>query len=220
VAKHQSQSQVIADTIRTGKTCRIRLPKHLPRWSIVMMTNNHPVKRYRTGRQQILTQSFFYRKRDELEDTSRTKESEQPAMQEQSFLSLHQEPWQQRLLKQYGGELCLMDATYKTMRYAIPLFFICIHTNVGYKVVVEFQCQSRAASIYCGISFRDKEVEPEQFYGGLFNGRDWCTWRSISWQKSVHMLFTPISKHCKDGLRQVKTVSILQNKTSSCNTCK
>ena len=34
------------------------------------------------------------------------------------------------------------DATYKTTRYAIPLFFVCVQTNVGYKVVAEFMCQS------------------------------------------------------------------------------
>jgi len=36
----------------------------------------------------------------------------------------------------------LMDATYKTTMYAIPLFFICVHTNVGYTVVAEFMCQT------------------------------------------------------------------------------
>lgn len=35
------------------------------------------------------------------------------------------------------------DATYKTTRYAIPLFFVCVQTNVGYKVVAEFMCQSK-----------------------------------------------------------------------------
>ena len=35
-----------------------------------------------------------------------------------------------------------MDATYKTTKYAIPLFFVCVHTNVGYKVVAEFLCQN------------------------------------------------------------------------------
>ena len=46
------------------------------------------------------------------------------------------------MLERYGSELALMDATYKTTRYAIPLFFVCVHTNVGYKVVAKFKCQS------------------------------------------------------------------------------
>ena len=55
---------------------------------------------------------------------------------------VHQEEWQQRLLLRYGSDLVLMDVTYKTTKYAIPLFFICVHTNVGYKVVAEFLCQN------------------------------------------------------------------------------
>ena len=42
-----------------------------------------------------------------------------------------------------GTVATLMDATYKTTKYAIPLFFICVHTNVGYKVVAEFLCQNK-----------------------------------------------------------------------------
>ena len=32
-----------------------------------------------------------------------------------------------------------MDATTK---YAIPLFFVCVHTNVGYKIVAKFLYQN------------------------------------------------------------------------------
>ena len=81
---------------------------------------------------------FFYRTRDELSDPP-TKDG---ASREETFLFVHQEPWQQRLLERYGSELVLMDATYKTTMYAIPLFFICVHTNVGYTVVAEFMCQT------------------------------------------------------------------------------
>lgn len=35
-----------------------------------------------------------------------------------------------------------MDATHKTTKYAIPLFFICVWTNVDYKVVTEFLIQN------------------------------------------------------------------------------
>lgn len=61
---------------------------------------------------------------------------------ESQFIFVDQEEWQQRLLLRYGSELVLMDATYKTTKYAIPLFFISVHTNVGYKVVAEFLCQN------------------------------------------------------------------------------
>ena len=34
-----------------------------------------------------------------------------------------------------------MDATYKTCKLALPLFFLVVHTNVGYSVVAEFIIQ-------------------------------------------------------------------------------
>ena len=58
-----------------------------------------------------------------------------------NFLFVHQEEWQQKLLLKYGSDLALLDATYKTTKYAMPLFFLCVNTNVGYKVVAEFMCQ-------------------------------------------------------------------------------
>ena len=39
----------------------------------------------------------------------------------------------------------LIDATYKTTKYTILLFFICVKTNVSYSVVVEFIIQSESA---------------------------------------------------------------------------
>ena len=35
-----------------------------------------------------------------------------------------------------------MDATYKTTKYAIPLFFVCVHGNTGYTVVAKCMCQN------------------------------------------------------------------------------
>ena len=83
--------------------------------------------------------NFFYRTRDAVINE---KDEPRPGTAEETFLFVHQEPLQQRMFERYGSELALMDATYKTTRYAIPLFFVCVHTNVGYKVVAEFICQS------------------------------------------------------------------------------
>ena len=56
------------------------------------------------------------------------------------LLLVHQTRWQQRLLQRYG-HMCLLDATYKTTRYAVPLFFVCVRTNVDYAVVATFVTQ-------------------------------------------------------------------------------
>ena len=39
-----------------------------------------------------------------------------------------------------------MDATYKTMHYAMPLLFLCVKTNVNYEVVGAFICQNETTS--------------------------------------------------------------------------
>ena len=46
-----------------------------------------------------------------------------------------------RLLRTYGKEICLLDATYRTTRYALPLFFMLVKTNVDYEVVGAFVCE-------------------------------------------------------------------------------
>jgi hypothetical protein len=65
--------------------------------------------------------------------------------QEQTLLYVQQEDWQKELLTCYGNTVTLMDATYKTTKYSIPLFFVCVKTNVSYSVVAEFIIQSETA---------------------------------------------------------------------------
>ena len=59
-------------------------------------------------------------------------------LQANEFLWVHQEQWQKDLLSRYGNQISLMDATYRTMKYDLPLFFICVKTNCNYMVVAEF----------------------------------------------------------------------------------
>ena len=52
-----------------------------------------------------------------------------------TLLFVLQSAWQRRLLQRYG-HVCLLDATYKTTKYALPLFFVAVKTNVDYQTVV------------------------------------------------------------------------------------
>ena len=56
----------------------------------------------------------------------------------QSLLFVYQAEWQRHLFQRYGGEMLLLDATYKTTRYVLPLFFIVVKTNVDYQIVGTF----------------------------------------------------------------------------------
>lgn len=58
------------------------------------------------------------------------------------FLYVHQTKWQQELLRRYGNEICLLDATYRTTRYSLPLYFLCVPTNVNYMTVATFIVES------------------------------------------------------------------------------
>ena len=69
--------------------------------------------------------------------TIKEYESENKKSDKNTFLYIHQEHWQQELMLKYGHDLCLMDATHKTTKYALPLFFICVKTNAGYMIVGE-----------------------------------------------------------------------------------
>ncbi|XP_065216440.1 uncharacterized protein LOC135842756 [Planococcus citri] len=56
---------------------------------------------------------------------------------ENDFLLCYQTTWQKQLLKTFGG-ITLLDATYKTVKYALPMFCIAVKTNVNYCIVGMF----------------------------------------------------------------------------------
>ena len=64
----------------------------------------------------------------------------------QNLLFAHQTAWQRYLISRYGNEIMLVDATYKTMRYELPLFFLVVKTNVNYVVVGIFVTQNETTA--------------------------------------------------------------------------
>ena len=55
-----------------------------------------------------------------------------------NFLFVYQSGEQRRLLSRYGNEIAFLDATYRTTRYTLPLFFLVVKTNVDYQVAGTF----------------------------------------------------------------------------------
>ena len=49
--------------------------------------------------------------------------NEPDSIDEQNLLWTHQEEWQRGLLCKYGSKVTIIDATYKTTKYNLPLFF-------------------------------------------------------------------------------------------------
>ena len=54
---------------------------------------------------------------------------------------VHQPAYQKSLMKKYYNHIVLLDATYKTTKYSIPLFFVAVTTYVKYMVVGSFAIQ-------------------------------------------------------------------------------
>ena len=64
----------------------------------------------------------------------------------------HQSKWQQSMLTLYGTDTCLIDATYKTTVYDLPLFALCVMTNVGFVTVASLLLvDERQESIAAGL---------------------------------------------------------------------
>ncbi|XP_063220943.1 uncharacterized protein LOC134530205 [Bacillus rossius redtenbacheri] len=93
--------------------------------------------------------SFFFRPFEEVRD------GDVPTL-----LFCHQTKWQQKLLLRYGS-VCLLDATYKTTKYSLPLFFLAVKTNVGYSVVGTFVVQSESTTLIAEALNVFKEWLPE-----------------------------------------------------------
>ena len=83
---------------------------------------------------------------------------------------------QSRLLRTYGNDICLLDATYKTTRYALPLFFLAVRTNVDYQVVGSFAVQDESTDTIKeaigNFEAMESNMETEVFYDGLLSRRD------------------------------------------------
>ena len=85
------------------------------------------------------TMFFFcpFKKKDAKEVLKEIKNEKQVETGEtmdefdQNLLYIHQEKRQQHLMLKYGNTISLIDTTYKTTKYELPLFFICVKTNVG-----------------------------------------------------------------------------------------
>ena len=89
---------------------------------------------------QSMPESFlFFRPKGQSDATTIGK----PTVRKESnkLLFVFQHKWQRRLLKRYGEELFLLDATHNTTKYSLPLFFIVVKTNVDYQVVGVIVCE-------------------------------------------------------------------------------
>lgn len=78
------------------------------------------------------------------EDDDVDNDGQEVTIKELSPLFVYQNGWQKRLLSIYGNEMVLLDATYRTIQYPLPLFFLVVKTNTSYQVVGLFVCEKES----------------------------------------------------------------------------
>ena len=105
-----------------------------------------------------------------------------------SHLFVYQTEWQRRLLRRYGNELALLDATYRTTRYALPLFFLVVKTNVDYQVVATFVCEGESTENIAEAMRIIREWNPH------FMPRYFMTDYSNEEMKATEQVLTPCKK--------------------------
>lgn len=76
-----------------------------------------------------------------------------------NFLFVAQTKEQQHLLQLYGDTI-LVDATYKTTKYSLPLFLLVVWTNSGYIPAAEFIPEKRNGRWGSSGTDRPKRMEP------------------------------------------------------------
>ncbi|XP_066925584.1 uncharacterized protein [Clytia hemisphaerica] len=101
---------------------------------------DHRVKEWKKEQPE---DSFFYRRYggEDIPVYNEKGEKVDSLPKGKRLLFVHQTKRQRRLLAKYGNFVCLLDATYKTTKYSLPLFFIATRTNVDYQVVGSFVIQ-------------------------------------------------------------------------------
>lgn len=70
------------------------------------------------------------------EDHNNSPNTDQTDVKHSSrLLFVYQSKTMMRLYRRYAPHLILLDATYKTTKYALPLYFLVVKANVNYQVI-------------------------------------------------------------------------------------
>ena len=56
------------------------------------------------------------------------------ASRNRKIMFVYQSKEMKNMYEAYGNHMILLDATYKTTKYALPLFFVVVQTNVNFQV--------------------------------------------------------------------------------------
>ena len=66
---------------------------------------------------------------------------------ENKIMFVYQSDEMQRLYRRYAPTLVLLDATYRTTKYPLTLYFLVVQTNVNYQVAAVIVCQKETTEM-------------------------------------------------------------------------
>eukprot|EP00795_Rhopilema_esculentum_P005628 gene5628-10839_t len=136
-----------------------------------------------------------------------------------SLLFVYQTEW---LLRRYGNELALLDATYRTTQCTLPLFFLVVKMNVDYQVAVAFVCKGESteniAEAMCTIREWNPHFMPHYFMTDYPNEEIKATEQSIAplinmfkgqaLGTSTILVVTPINAIMLDQVAKMKNTAV------------
>ena len=73
----------------------------------------------------------------------------------------HQSQWQRHLLASYGCHVCLIDCTYNTTVYDLPLLTVAVKTNCGFFIVATALLTAESTACITKAIERIRDANPE-----------------------------------------------------------
>ena len=139
---------------------------------------------------------FFFRPSTSIERPPNEDEDDpcNIVCQEQALLLVYQASWQKKMLHRYGQDTVFLDATYRTTKYALPLFFLCVHTNHGYMVVGTFIMEREDSSSLAEALEKFKEMNPG------WNPNNFMIDSSEVEENAIHEVFPGLEFNCKNNV--------------------
>ena len=88
--------------------------------------------------------------KEEAERDTEEEEDYDPVpceISENKMMFAYQSDEMQRLYRRYAPTMVLLDATYRTAKYSLPLYFLVVQTNVNYQAAAVIVCQEETTEM-------------------------------------------------------------------------
>ena len=121
--------------LRFSKIDQVNLEQKVKEWKKERSCDHFMFRGYGEALQDPVPNSATEEDEDEVQVRGITSK--------QKLLFVYQAAWQKKLLAKYGNNICLLDATYRTTRYALPLFLLWLRQMLTTRWLLHLQFRTR-----------------------------------------------------------------------------